>query len=210
MDDDGYADVVESDEAPDSHGESFDKRVVWGGPDGSKSVTKLHTDGDSATGIGDFDGDGALDLLTVAKPSFTQSADGPQPATVLYGPLSRDDGVPRTTLTLDVGYEGWASVKYTAVGDFDVDGNQDILASKQVIVGEAGGDRAVAVYGSSHGPGRGEDRPGDIGNLKLGLRNVTVCDINGDSYDDIAIQSSNDGPVSQALGGQDGLSTIDR
>ncbi|MGP4000690.1 hypothetical protein [Streptomyces sp. 8N706] len=55
----------------------------------------MPADGVRATGVGDFDDDGVLNLLTIAAPSFSESADGPQPATVLYGPISRDGGGPR-------------------------------------------------------------------------------------------------------------------
>lgn len=271
LDGDGHADAVRSD-ARD--GGSVITRIVRGGPGGSGAVTELPADDAPAAGIGDFDGDGALDLLTLAIPSSAESADGPQPATVLYGPLGRDGGAPRTT-SLDVGHGGWVSVTHTAVGDFDGDGRddvvtkaeydeedarleagmpdgvldatfyrgtaeglkpagpvpaitgprgsfpaavgdfdgdgmQDILASDQVPVGEAGGHRAVGVYGSSEGPGRGEDRAGGLGTLKVGLRDITVCDINGDDFDDIAVASRADGPFDRALGGRDGLSVIDR
>ncbi|MGP3975884.1 FG-GAP repeat domain-containing protein [Streptomyces sp. 8N114] len=281
MDDDGYADVMAGDRVHDSHGKPMrEQRIVWGGPDGRSGVTKLPADALPATATGDFDGDGALDLLTLAQPSSSESADGPQPATVLYGPLSRDGAAPRTTSTTDVGYKGWVSVAHTAVGDFDGDGHddlvtkgeydeedarleegrpkdvtdatfyrgtakglkpagsvpgitstagsvpvaagdfdgdgkQDILARSQGDAGNPGDDRAVAVYGSSQGPGRGKDRAGRLGELKVGYA-VAVGDINGDGHDDIATSSRGDfRQVRVVLGGKDGLSatrtvTIDR
>lgn len=280
LDDDGYADVIAGDTVFDSHGKPTRKqRIVWGGPDGTCGVTKLPADILQATATGDFDGDGALDLLTLAKPTLSESADGPQPATVLYGPLSRDGAVPRTTATTDVGYKGWVSVTRTVVGDFDGDGHddlvtkgeydeedarleeglpkdvtdatfyrgtpkglkpagsvpgitsttagslpvaagdfdgdgkQDILARGQGDAGNPGDDRAVAVYGSSEGPGRGKPRAGGLGKLKVGL-DVAVGDTNGDGYDDIATQYRGRDVV-VVLGGKDGLSatrtiTIDR
>ncbi|MEU8916224.1 VCBS repeat-containing protein [Streptomyces nigrescens] len=278
LDDDGYADVMAGDTVFDSHGKPTRKqRIVWGGPDGPCGVTKLPAGLLQATATGDFDGDGALDLLTLAKPTLSESPDGPQPATVLYGPLHRDGAVPRTTSTTDVGYKGWVSVAHTVVGDFDGDGRddlvskgeydeedarleeglpkdvtdatfyrgtakglkpagpvpgitstagsiplaagdfdgdgkQDILARGQGDAGNPSDDRAIAVYGSNEGPGRGEALAGGLGKLKAGL-DATVGDTNGDGYDDIATLTRDD--VVVLLGGKDGLSasrtvTIDR
>ncbi|WP_431043440.1 FG-GAP repeat domain-containing protein [Streptomyces sp. P1-3] len=276
LDDDGYADVVAGDMVPDPGGDEYahEQRIVWGGPDGTRGAAKLPADVDRAVAAGDFDGDGALDLLTLAEPSFSESADGPQPATVLYGPLSRD-GAPRSTSTMDVGYKGWASVAHTVVGDFDGDGLDDLVTKAEydeedarleegmpedvldatfyrgtakglkpsgsvpgitngsvpVATGDFDGDgkqdilargqdddRAVAVYGSDKGPGRGKARAGGLGKLKVGY-DTAVGDVNGDGHDDIATTSRGKdariGQVTVVLGGKDGLSaartvTLDR
>ncbi|MGW0732058.1 FG-GAP repeat domain-containing protein [Streptomyces sp. NPDC002851] len=190
LDDDGYADVLVHNELSDPDGKSRrDQRIVWGGADGPAGVTKLPAGLDPVTGIGDFDGDGALDLLTLGAPgsgyerepqlggvspihagprrlarhlaarpnhprtpstrAIRPDADAPHQlhpsaaprraradpqrserhplATVRFGPLGRDRGTPRTTAELDVGYDGWASIATTQVGDFDGDGRDDLV-----------------------------------------------------------------------------------
>lgn len=131
LDDDGHADVVVRNLLSHPSGKyTPDQRIVWGGSDGLAGVTKLPADVLPATAAGDFDGDGALDLLTLAEPG-SQYDRKPQPATVLYGPLSRDGGAPRTTSTTDVGYRGWASVAHAVVGDFDGDGRDDLVTKAE-------------------------------------------------------------------------------
>lgn len=131
LDDDGHADVVVRNLLSHPSGKSTpEQRIVWGGPDGPAGVTELPADVLPATAAGDFDGDGALDLLTLAEPG-SQYERKPQPATVLYGPLGRDDGAPRTTSTVDVGQQGWVSVVHAVVGDFDGDGRDDLVTKAE-------------------------------------------------------------------------------
>ncbi|WP_405958187.1 FG-GAP repeat domain-containing protein [Streptomyces phaeochromogenes] len=131
LDDDGHADVVVRNLLSHPSGKHTpDQRIVWGGPDGPAGVTRLPADVLPATAAGDFDGDGAFDLLTLAEPGSEYDRQ-PQPATVLHGPLSRDGGEPRTTSTTDVGREGWVSVAHTVVGDFDGDGRDDLVTKSE-------------------------------------------------------------------------------
>ncbi|MEU7434070.1 VCBS repeat-containing protein [Streptomyces sioyaensis] len=115
LDDDGHADVV------------VGQRIVWGGPEGPSGTTQLPADVRHATAVGDFDGDHALDLLTLDGDPDLDADMKPQYATVLYGPLKRDGGAPRTTSTFDVGHGGWASIAHAVVGDFDGDGRDDLV-----------------------------------------------------------------------------------
>jgi hypothetical protein len=109
LDDDGYADVVVHNAVLRGEKLTSEQHVTWGGPDGPAGATKLPADVLPATAAGDFDGDGALDLLTLAEPGDGYDMK-PQHATVLHGPMNRDGGAPRSASTLDVGHGGWASI----------------------------------------------------------------------------------------------------
>ncbi|OAH13932.1 FG-GAP repeat domain-containing protein [Streptomyces jeddahensis] len=131
LDDDGHADIVVRNRLSHRSGASTrDQRIVWGGPKGATGVTRLPSENDDAIATGDFDGDGALDLLTLAEPSSDYDR-RPQPATILHGPLSRDGGAPRTTTSVDVGHDGWVPVAHTVVGDFDGDGRDDLVTKAE-------------------------------------------------------------------------------
>jgi hypothetical protein len=122
LDDDGHADVLVRGLFTLDGGFGGEQRIIWGGAEGPVGATDLPAGTEPAAGVGDFDGDGALDLLTLAATGGES-----QPAAVLHGPLARDTGEPRAASETDVGYAGWASITDVVVGDFDGDGRDDLV-----------------------------------------------------------------------------------
>ncbi|MEU6084419.1 VCBS repeat-containing protein [Streptomyces sp. NPDC047108] len=200
LDDDGYADVIAGDPDFGSHGKIDPRqRILWGGPDGPCGTTKLPTGIPEATHTGDFDGDGALDLLTLARPSSAQPPDRPQRATVLYGPLSHDGATPRTRRTIDVGHDGWVSVRHTVVGDFDGDGRDDLVTK-----GEYGEEDSRLENGVPKDAPDATFYRGTPGGLKpagtvpgitgsAGALPLAAGDFDGDDRQDILARAQDDG-----------------
>ena len=152
----------------------------------------LTLDVPSILGVGDFDGDGTDELLV------TRQGDGGFLLDVLFtapgGQFYDDDGV--------FGYvaNGWG---IAGIGDFNGDGNDDILwRSDDGLVNVY---LAHAAFGVS---GRGFTVNWDSAvNVPMDWRIVSVGDFNGDGIDDILWRHSS-GQLGNWLGGEDAIFTI--
>ncbi|AZM49400.1 VCBS repeat-containing protein [Streptomyces sp. WAC 06738] len=192
LDDDGYADVlVRGVRGPDGS-QSRRQRILWGGPDGPVAATDLPRDADPAAAVGDFDGDGTLDLLTLAVSGGEYDMRA-QPATVLRGPLDRAGGKPRGETGTDVGFGGWASVTDVAVGDFDGDGRDDLVTKatydeEDVRFEEDMPEEVVdaALYrGTPEGLRLAGAVPGVTSGSRDGATPLVAGDFDGDGTDDL-------------------------
>ncbi|MFI8193871.1 FG-GAP-like repeat-containing protein [Streptomyces sp. NPDC085946] len=208
LDGDGYADLVVGAQGEDV-GDVVDAgtlAVLWGGPKGLSGGTAVATgtEEDRADALhqalGDFDGDGSLDLATGNR--------------LLYGPFDRTTGAASSrTLALEAEY----ATNDVAAGDIDHDGITDLVA----LIHDRSDDdmhdpdykhrRAVYLRGTPDGlsapaPVRNAD-----GTRMRGGESLGIGDVDKDGYADLVIGRPNDGfgevPLDDPLlkGGQIGV-----
>src|SRR5438445_205625 len=138
--------------------------------------------GPSGIAVGDFNGDGKLDLAVVNFGDWN-----------VYVLLSNGDGTfqaARSVYFASGGGFPWSIAK----GDFNGDGKLDLVVSNY-------GDNSLSVL---LGNGDGTFRPAPSLTVGYGPAGVVVGDFNGDGKLDLAVANLNDNTLSVLLGNGDG------
>ncbi|MEU6552889.1 FG-GAP and VCBS repeat-containing protein [Streptomyces sp. NPDC046915] len=207
LDGDGYADLVVGASGEDigSVRNAGTLTVVWGGKEGLSGGTNVATgtEGDRVEAqhlaLGDYDGDGRLDLATSTR--------------LLEGPFTRTAGAARSAgLSFDSDY----ALDDLAAGDVDHDGVTDLVAlihdhsDDDSSDPDATAPRAVYLHGSKQGLGAPAVLKKADGTRVRGGSSLGIGDVNKDGYADLVIGRPLDGsgetPVDPALlGGQVGV-----
>ncbi|MFE0135683.1 FG-GAP repeat domain-containing protein [Streptomyces sp. NPDC059037] len=131
LDGDGLADLVVQNLFRNREHNWTGQSIVWGRKKGTPSVVRLPADRPLFASGGDFDGDGALDLIGLREGRDMEPAGFhvPRPSAcliVLYGPFSRA-GAPRRTVAVEATQGGYVGVSAFVTGDFDGDGRDDVV-----------------------------------------------------------------------------------
>ncbi|MFB6814133.1 FG-GAP-like repeat-containing protein [Streptomyces sp. NPDC056347] len=182
LDKDGYTDLVigASGEQNGTFRKAGSLTVVWGGPQGlSGGATLLSGDEEFAgigtrTAVGDFNGDGATDVVTLQGSNIH----------LLSGPFGRDGGAASARVIRDMD-----DLRYTdiAAGDFNGDGRDDLASA--VHDGDEYDARRILVH--QGGAGGLADTPTTVkrpdGYSLQGGETIAAGHINGDKYADIVV-----------------------
>jgi FG-GAP-like repeat/Abnormal spindle-like microcephaly-assoc'd, ASPM-SPD-2-Hydin len=137
----------------------------------------------SAVAVGDFNGDGKLDLITANVPSpFSTSSSGPTiPMLSVF--LGNGDGTFQSPINLTTGTHG-AATPNILVGDLNGDGKLDVVAFSSVLLGN------------------GDGTLGTPSSIPYGCQQLALPDVNGDGkLDLLGIYSPN---LAVCLGNGDG------
>jgi hypothetical protein len=127
-----------------------------------------------ALAVGDFNGDGVLDLAVV---EYNGPADGR-----LGIFLGKGDGTFHKSAEYNLGYEPSSA----AVADFDGDGHLDVVVTNQGVKGNG----SVMVF---FGNGDGTFKPPTTYNLGAYPDGVAAGDLNGDGRPDLAVAEGDEG-----------------
>ncbi|MGW0189329.1 FG-GAP-like repeat-containing protein [Streptomyces sp. NPDC003362] len=192
LDGDGFTDLVVTAPGEDV-GDARDRgtqTVLWGGVGGLATGASLGT-GRSATEVGDFDGDGHLDLASADR--------------LRYGPVGRTGQAARTTplVAPDAGIRG---VRALRAGDVDGDGVTDLVIS--AASAGTGGLTAIRLRLL-----RGGDRGLEAGPViaaadTVSAESVALGDTDGDGRQDVVFGrpgAAGGGLVGVVRGTDDGL-----
>ncbi|MES5821149.1 FG-GAP repeat protein [Streptomyces sp. RG80] len=180
LDGDGYADLVVGASGEEAGGRTGSLAVVWGGTQGLSGATAVASGTLSDTAIGDFDGDGDLDVAT--------------PRSLLTGPFDRTKGAAAVgELSLDpVDYRTNA----LAAGDIDHDGIADLVAlnvdntSDDYSNADSYHRRVVYLRGTAQGLSAPVTLKNDDGSLFRGGEQLGIGDVDRDGYGDLVIGRS--------------------
>ncbi|MGW0868154.1 FG-GAP repeat protein [Streptomyces sp. NPDC002611] len=185
LDRDGYADLVVGvggEDTADGGTESGLVEVLWGGPKGLSGSAVVATgkeyDSLGSRGrltVGDVDGDGAADLVTVENQFYLR---------VVSGPFTRDGATAREDQILKDEFD--TRVLDLATGDVNGDGVTDIAATQND--GDEWDARRVVYWpGSRQGLKPYLTVEGADGHRLQGGENLDVGDVDQDGVDDIVV-----------------------
>ncbi|MFF4096856.1 FG-GAP repeat protein [Streptomyces sp. NPDC001834] len=191
LDRDGYDDLVigAPGEAAGTTEQAGSLTVVWGGAQGLSGGATLLTgeeryDGiGTRTAVGDFDGDGAVDVVTLGR--------GQGDTHVLSGPFGRD-GSPAAPVRVIRDMDDLRYLDITT-GDFDGDGRDDLAAvvhdgdeydARRILIREGGDTGLNEEYTVVE---RAD------GHRLQGGETITAGRVNGDTYADLVVGRPVDG-----------------
>ncbi|MGW2108273.1 FG-GAP and VCBS repeat-containing protein [Streptomyces sp. NPDC001948] len=189
LDKDGYSDLVvgAGNEKIGTAGSAGSLTVIWGGAHGLSGGATLLTGDElydevgARTAVGDFDGDGAMDIVTV----------GMHNTYVLSGPFKRDGGAAAPAREIpDVDDLRYMDI---TAGDFDGDGHDDLAGvvhdgdeydARRILVRDGGATGLAEDYTTVNAAN---------GYRLQGGETITAGRIDGDEYADLVVGRPVDG-----------------